>query len=306
MSARHICILGGSGFVGRQLLARLRLDGHRLKILTRTKRTRDRLFREISAEAVVADVHSRTVLEREFADCDTVINLVGILNEHGHDAREFLEVHTDLARAAALAARAVGVQRLLHMSALNANELDGASFYLRSKGAGNDVLVQALGDAVPWTIFMPSLIFGPGDGLTCRFAFLLKLSPLVFPLACPDARFAPVYIGDVVEAFARSLNDARTHGQKYELCGPETFTLKEIVEYVAHTAGLRRRIIPLSDALSRLQANVMEYLPGKPFSRDNYLSTKMDSVCGGSRPGLAALGIEPAPMSRIVPTYLGR
>lgn len=303
MTARHICILGGSGFVGRHLLARFRLDGHRLKILTRTERTRARLFRQISAEAVVTDVHDPAALEREFAGCDTVINLIGILNERGHDGSEFQRVHAELPRRIAQAARAAGVTRVLHMSALGAAP-DAPSLYLKTKSAGNAALTQALGDAVPWTLFMPSVIFGPGDGLTCRFAFLLKFLPFVFPLACPQARFAPVYVGDVVEAFARSLDDARTHSQEYELCGPEVFTLQQIVELTARTAQLRRKIIPLPDALSRLQAEIMEYLPGKPFSRDNYLSTRQDSVCDGKRPGLQVLGIEPTPMSKVVPTYL--
>lgn len=303
MTARHICVLGGSGFVGRHLLARLRLDGHRLKILTRGERTRARLFRQISAEAVVTDVHDAAALQREFAGCDTVINLIGILNERGHDGREFHRVHAAMPGTIAQAARAAGVQRVLHMSALGAAP-DAPSLYLKTKNAGAEALTRILGDAVPWTIFMPSVIFGPGDGLTGRFAFLLKFSPFVFPLACPRARFAPVYVSDVVEAFARSVEDTRSHGQHYELCGPDIFTLQEIVEFTAHVAGLRRKIIPLPDALARLQAGIMEYLPGKPFSRDNYLSAKKDSVCGGNRPGLTAFGIEPTPMNQAVPSYL--
>ncbi|MGH8529884.1 MAG: complex I NDUFA9 subunit family protein [Nevskiales bacterium] len=303
MSARHICILGGSGFVGRHLLARLRLDGHRLKILTRSERTSARLFRQISAEAVVIDVYNQALLEQQFAGCDTVINLIGILNERGHDGSEFQRVHAALPAGIARAAQAAGVTRLLHMSALGAAP-DAPSLYLQTKSMGNDALTQVLGNALAWTIFKPSVIFGPGDGLTCRFQALLKITPFVFPLACPQARFAPVYVGDVVEAFARSLDDARSHGQYYELCGADLFTLQEIVELTAHTARLKRKIIPLSDRLSRLQAEIMEYLPGKPFSRDNYLSTRQDSVCSGKLAGLGALGVEPTPMNKAVATYL--
>ncbi len=303
MSAHHICILGGSGFVGRHLLARLRLDSHRLKILTRSERVRTRLFREISAEAVVTDVYDEAALRHAFAGCDTVINLTGILNERGHDGREFKRVHTDLPSSIARAARAAGVKRMLHMSALGAAP-DAPSVYMKTKAAGNAALIEALGADIPWTIFMPSVIFGPGDGLTCRFAFLLKITPFVFPLACAGSPMAPVYVGDVVDAFARSLDDARSHGQHYELCGPDRFTLQEIVELTARSAKLKRKIIPLSDSLSRLQAEIMEYLPGKPFSRDNYLSAKQGSVCGGQRPGLSAFGIEPTSMNKAVPTYL--
>lgn len=303
MAPRHICILGGSGFIGRHLLARLRLDGHRLKILTRSERTRARLFRQISAEALVTDVYDEAALQRAFAGCDAAINLIGILNEPGHDGREFRRVHAELPRSIARAARAAGVKRFLHMSALGAAP-DAPSTYLKTKAAGNVAVTEALGTEIPWTIFMPSVIFGPGDGLTCRFARLLRFTPLVFPLACPDARMAPVYVGDVVDAFARSLDDARSHGQYYELCGPDALTLQEIVELTARTAKLRRKIIPLPDSLSRLQAAILEYFPGKPFSRDNYLSTRRDSVCTGARPGLAEFGIAPSAMNKVVPTYL--
>lgn len=303
MRSRHICILGGSGFVGRHLAARLRLDGHRLKILTRSARARARLFRQISAEALVTDVYDEAALQRAFAGCDTVINLIGILNERGHDGREFRRVHAELPASIARAARASGVQRLLHMSALGA-AADAPSAYLRTKAAGASAVNETLGTALPWTIFMPSVIFGPGDGLTCRFARLLRLTPFVFPLACPMARMAPVYVGDVVEGFARALDDAHSAGRHYEFCGPDILTLQAIVELTARTARLRRRIIPLPDRLSRLQAAVMEYLPGKPFSLDNYRSTKTDSICSGARPGLRALGIEPTAMNKAVPAYL--
>lgn len=302
MGAKHICILGGSGFVGRHLLARLRLDGHKAKILTRSSKVQQRLFCQMSAECVIADVYDEASLRREFAGCDTVVNLIGILNERGHDGREFSRTHAELPRTVAVAARAAGVGQILHMSALGASS-DAPSQYLRSKAAGSAALIEALGPEQRWTIFMPSVIFGHDDSLTRRFEFLLRWSPLL-PLACPGSRFAPVFINDVVDAFARVLDESEAHGQFYALCGPEEITLLELVRAVRNAAGLHRLIVPLPDALARLQANLMEYLPGKPFSLDNYRSAQRPSVCDGSLPGFKELGIEPSRFSEVLPSYL--
>src|SRR5690606_4508306 len=126
------------------------------------------------------------------------------------------------------------------------------------------------------TSFRPSVIFGPGDSFFNRFARLLKRVPLVFPLACPNARFAPVYVGDVAEAFARALKDPQLYGRRLALCGPREYTLQQLVAYTAECLGLRRLILPLPDFLSRIQAAIFDFVPGKPFSTDNYRSTLVD------------------------------
>jgi NADH dehydrogenase len=153
------------------------------------------------------------------------------------------------------------------------------------------------------TSFRPSVMFGPGDGLFSRFAQLLALAPLAFPLACPRARFAPVYAGDVAACFTAALDDPGTHGARYDLCGPEVWTLHQLVAYTAEQAGLSRWIIPLGDRLSQLQAWSMEWVPGKPFSRDNLRSASIDSVCSGPFP--ERFGIEPKSIDQVVPGYLG-
>ena len=194
--------------------------------------------------------------------------------------------------------RGVGVNRLLHMSALNA-AAQAPSHYLRSKAVGEEVVRRS---GLRWTIFRPSVIFGPHDSFVNRFAALLRLMPGVFPLACPDARLQPVYIDDVVHAYARALTDERTVGHQYNLCGPEACTLREIVARIAGWTGRRVRIIGLNRTLSFAQALVMEFAPGKPFSLDNYRSLQLDSVCPGPFP--AIFGLEPASLETIVPTYL--
>ena len=158
-------------------------------------------------------------------------------------------------------------------------------------------------DGIAVTSFRPSVIFGPGDSFFNRFAGLLALSPFAFPLACPQARFAPVYVEDVVRAFLTALDDDATAGQRYELCGPRTYTLRELVAYTARISGRRRLVVGLGDRLSRLQGQVLERVPGKPFSTDNYLSTKTDSVCSSN--GFERLGIAPRSVESIVPGYLG-
>jgi NADH dehydrogenase len=146
------------------------------------------------------------------------------------------------------------------------------------------------------------VIFGPDDSFFNRFAALLKQLPGPFPLACPNARLSPVYVGDVVEAFSRALEDRKTWKRQYELCGPRSFTLRELVRYTAEQLGKRKIIIPLPDAVARMQAHIFGLLPGKPFSYDNYLSLQIDGICKDS--GLDALGITPTDIDEVVPFYL--
>lgn len=305
MAHQTICVLGGTGFVGRHLLDRLAAEGRRLRVLTRDAVAHRELTVLPTVELVEADVHDPATLARQLAGCDAAVNLVGILNEGRGRGRTFREAHVELPRRLVAACREAGVRRLLHMSALNADARAGASAYLRTKGEGED-LVHAAADArLHVTSFRPSVIFGPGDSFLNRFVALARLSPLVFPLACPEARFAPVHVGDVAEAFARALDDPHTHGRRYPLCGPREYTLRELVAYALRTAGLRRVVVGLPDWVSRLEAAVLEHVPGRPFTRDNYRSLQVPSVCAGGN-GLRELGIEPTPLEAVAPRYLGR
>jgi NADH dehydrogenase len=206
----------------------------------------------------------------------------------------------DLTEKVIAACRANGVRRLLHMSALNADATEGTSHYLRTKGQAEEKVRAA--EEICSTIFRPSVIFGPEDSFFNRFAWLLRTFPLAFPLACPKARFAPVYVDDVAEVFIRSLKRPDTCGKRFNLCGPHSYTLEQLVTYTAHCIGARRWIIPLPDMLSRLQASVFDFVPGKPFSTDNYLSAQVDSVCAGN--DFEFFGIMPASLESRVPAYL--
>ncbi|MEO5573939.1 MAG: complex I NDUFA9 subunit family protein, partial [Gammaproteobacteria bacterium] len=298
MKIMTVCILGGTGFVGRQLVRQLTESGHQLRVLTRRReRHRDLLVLPNLSLAEV-NIHDVQVLTDQFSGCDAVINLVGILNEKGRDGSGFRRAHVELPRIVVQACRAAGVPRLLHMSALNAEAATGRSHYLRSKGEGEDLVHSAPDLQV--TSFRPSVIFGPGDSFFNRFGTLLRFSPLMFPLACPQARFAPVYVGDVASAFVQSLFESASFGQRYELCGPRIYTLKQLVEYTGQVIQVRRAVIGLGDALSRLQARILGWLPGKPFSLDNYHSLQTDSVCRGEFPAL--FNITPTALEAIVPS----
>lgn len=295
----HIVILGGTGFVGRHLAARLCGRGDRVTVLSRNRdREGLRALRVLpNLQVLNCHVYDEAALTNRFIGADAVINLVGILNERGRSGQGFHRAHVELAGTVVRAMKAAGVHRLLQMSALNAGR--GRSHYLRSRGEA-EALVKASG--LGWTIFQPSVIFGPGDGLFQRFAALLRLAP-VLPLARPDARFAPVYVGDVVEAFVHCLHDPASVHQSYELYGPDTLTLAGIVRYTARQMGLRRVVLPLPDALGRMQGLVFDFIPGKPFSTDNFLSLQIDAV--GGIDGLYRLGIPKTPIERVVPMLLG-
>jgi len=299
MAIHTIAILGGSGFVGGHLCARLAPAGHNLRVVTRNfERHRDLLVLP-NVDVVEANPHEPAALSRALAGCDVVINLVGILNERSHDGSGFRRAHVEFPRKVIEACRANGIQRLLHMSALGA-DIYGPSHYQRTKGEGERLV---LASGLHATTFRPSVMFGPGDSFLRRFARLLRLSPMVFPLAVPDARFATVYVLDVVEAYARAIDNSATHGQSYELCGPHEYTLLQLVRYVSKITGTSRLIIPLPRWVSHMQADIFEYLPGKPFSRDNYLSALVPNVCKSPFPPI--FGIKPTPLEEIAPNYLG-
>ena len=296
----NICVLGGTGFVGTELITRLAREGYWVRVPTRSAGHGQHLRVLATVELVAANVHDPRTLGQLLAGMDVVINLIGILNESGRAT--FQSVHTDLAAKVIAAARGAKVRRLLQMSAVGADRERGPSRYLRSKGEA-EALIRAAAAQLDFTIFRPSVIFGPGDSLTNRFAALLRLSGGFLPLARAQARFAPVYVGDVADAFVRALDDRRSVGATYELCGPQILTLEEIVRLTAAVAQLPCRILRLPDALGRLQAAVLGMVPGKPFSLDNFRSLTADSVC--REDGLARLGISPAHMMALLPFYLG-
>jgi NADH dehydrogenase len=302
MSQDTICLLGGTGFVGQHLVHSLTGAGYRVRVLTRRRERHRALLVNPAVTLIEADVHSEDTLRQQFSECDMVINLVAILNDSAKDGSGFHKVHVELPEKIVAAAVATGVPRLLHMSALNADPADPHCRYLKSKGEGEQIMHAAADSGLVVTSFRPSVIFGPGDSFFNRFASLLKLSRPLMPLACPDSRFAPVYVGDVCAAMLRSLDNA-TGGERLELCGPETRTLEALVGYTRDQLGICCAIVGLGDGASRLQARVLGMMPGQPFTLDNYHALQHDSVC--TENALPGLGITPTPLDAIVPAYLG-
>lgn len=300
MTSHPIGLLGGTGFVGSVLVSRLARAGHAVRVLTRDRHRHRALWPLPGVELRDCDVHDGAALTAALEGCGTAINLVGILNERGHDGRGFERAHVQLAATLVAACQAAGVERVVQLGSLRAAE-DAPSHYLRSKARAERVIREHARD-LAWTILRPSVIFGRHDQFLNRFAALLAVSP-VLPLARIDARFQPVYVGDVAEAMIRCLDRTDTIGEVYELGGPHLVTLGNLVRYVAALQGRRRLVAGLPDALGALQAALLGLLPGKPMSLDNFRSLALDSVC--ARDGLARLGIVPSSLEAIVPTYLG-
>jgi uncharacterized protein YbjT (DUF2867 family) len=298
----RICVIGGTGFVGSELVARLAARGHFVRVPTRVFANGKHLLVLPTVNVVVANVHSPRVLSRLFDSMDVVINLVGILNEPLLGGSSFRSTHADLTAKIVEAAKGMRLRRLLHMSALGADAKDAPSYYLRTKGEAERIIRQAK-DHLDYTIFRPSVIFGKRDSLSNRFAGLLSLSGGFMPLARAKTRFAPIFVDDVAEAFARAIPDRKTYGESYDLCGPRTMTLAEIVRTTARAAHLKCFIVPIPDFLARIQGMMLGLLPGRPFTLDNYRSLTVDSVCKEN--GCEKLGIAPQSMEGILPLYLG-
>lgn len=295
MELKNVCVIGGSGFVGRHVVHLLAAQGCDVRVPTRNRERAKHLILLPTVDVLDANVHAETELAALTRGVDAVINLVGVLHD-ARGSRGFEQAHVALTRKVIAACQANGVRRYVHMSALGADS-NGPSKYQRTKGAA-EALVRA--SNLDWTLFRPSVIFGRDDSFLNLFAMLLKLAPVMF-LASPNARFQPVFVEDVARAFVRSLADLAAYGKSYDLCGPRVYTLRELVELVGAITGRRRPIVGLNDVLSYLQAFALELLPVKLMTRDNYYSMQVDSVSSQPFP----FGIQPAAIEAVVPAYLG-
>ena len=295
MKHDKIVVLGGSGFVGRHIMNVLASQERDVIVPSRAREHAKALFLLPRAEIPEVDVRDASALAAATRGADAVINLVGILHETRHAS--FTDIHVGVTEAVIEACRTNGIRRLVHMSALNADPA-GPSAYLRSKG---EAQARVMASGLDWTVFQPSVIFGPEDRFLNLFAFLAKFMPVIY-LARADARFQPVYVGDVAAAMVAALDDDSTIGQCYPLCGPTIYTLRELVAFAASQAGYRRLIVGLPEGLAIAQACVLEHLPGKLMTRDNLLSMRVDSVCNCPFP--AVFGGSPRAIEDTVPAYL--
>ena len=281
---RHLLILGGSGFIGTQLAFTLANRGWRVTVPSRRPHRNRALLVHPNIRLVEANIIDPAELATLCQGKQAVINLVGILNERRKG--DFRRFHVDFIKSVVEACSSNGIHRLLHVSALGADQASGSSLYLRSKGEGENLLHTFGQRGLNVTSFQPSVVFGKNDDFINRFAGILRLCVGFFPLACADSKLAPVYVGDLVEMMADSLDDRATYGKRHTACGPEEFTLRQICELIIDSLNLPVRILPLGNGLSKLQALVLQNLPGKLFTMDNYRSLQTDNICkdGGNCP----------------------
>jgi uncharacterized protein YbjT (DUF2867 family) len=295
-----ILLIGGSGFIGGHVARRLAARGLRVTVATRRRERAKHLFTLPTVEVVEADIYDAAALARLCAGQDAVVNLVGVLKGGNGEpyGPGFSRAHVELPGSVARAAWAANIPAFVHVSALKA-AADAPSGYLRSKAAGETAVRAAFPHA---TIFRPSVVFGDGDSFLTMFARLLKYAPIM-PLASPEARFQPVWVGNVADAIVESLLRPEAEGKTFELCGPREYSLRELVEFTCQVTGRRRLVVGLSPLLSWLQAYALETVGG-PMTRDNLRSMSVPNVC---QSGCALpFNLAPAALEDVAPRYLSR
>lgn len=303
LQGQRVTVLGGTGFVGRHLCYALVTAGAQVTVLTRNPNRHRALEVLPSLELVGAQISHQPTLMQYFKDADVVVNLIGILNEKGHRGEGFYKIHSALAKMVIAACDENQVGQLLHMSALGVSAQEKLSFYLHSKGLAESWVHQHKKGVTQVTSFRPSIIYGPGDSFFNRFARMLKMSVGVLPLPAWQAVFYPIYVGDVVFAMMSSVDNKESFGESYELCGPEKYQLYDLVDYTRKLLKKRTFILKVPNKMSRLMASFMEYLPGKPYSLDNWRSTQIDAVCRRSYESL--FHRRPKKITTVVPDYIG-
>ncbi len=302
MNKPRVALFGGSGFVGTVLANQLVRGGFGLRIFTRDREHARELWLLPDTDVVVLDVADEERVAHALVGCGAAINLIGILNERRDDGADFRRAHVETVQHLIKACKQARVPHLLHMSALKAGT-SAPSHYLRSKGEAEKILQTESGRQLHSTVIRPSVIFGRHDDFLNRFAALLRLAP-VLPLTGAEALLQPVYVGDVVAAILALLSRSTSAVHSVvEVGGPTVMSLREIVAYVAQLSGHSALILPLSGKLATLLAWCMEWVPGKPLTRDNLRSLSVASICEAEN-GLLTLGIRPTPMQEIAPAYL--
>ena len=301
-----VTVFGGSGFVGRHVIRALAKRHYRIRVAVRRPELSGHLQplgRVGQIHAVQANVRHRGSVAAAVRDADVVVNLVGILFERGR--QRFDAVQTAGAEAVAQAAALHGA-RLVHMSALGADEAS-PSAYARSKAAGEAAVLAAAPGA---TIFRPSIVFGPEDDFFNKFAALARMMPALPLVGGGKTRFQPVFAGDVAAAFAAAAAGETKPGTTYELGGTEVLSFRELMEYVLATIQRRRLLLPTPFWLAKAQAALLQLMPTPLLTRDQVELLRRDSVVSeaATREGrtLRGLGIESTSMQAIVPSYLWR
>lgn len=297
MTIKSVCVLGGAGFVGSSIVAKLDAAGYQVKVLTRRREAGKHLILLPNVQVVECDVMNNHALKLALTGSDAVINLIGILHENSQNT--FEENHHQLPRRVAQLCENLDIYRFIHMSALQAST-HAPSQYLISKAKGESA-IKEFNKKLDITIFRPSVIFGRNDRFLNLFASLVKYLPII-ALAKPQARFQPIWVEDVASCFVNALENTTTYDKTYELGGPNTYTMRELVQKVMGILGKQRTIFGLNDSLSMVQAFTMEFLPIKLMTRDNVKSMSLDNVT--HQPIASELNVNLTPLEAVVPEYL--
>lgn len=293
-----VTVFGGGGFIGRYVIQQLVKSGWRIRIAERDP-GRAYFLQPLGwvgqFQFVSADIRKRESVERAVAGASAVINLVGILKG------DFLGFHVDGARNVAEAAAAAGARSLVHVSAMGASA-DSDSRYGRSKGEGEAAVRSAFPGA---TIIRPSVVFGPEDNFTNRFASMARRLP-VLPVIGGDSKFQPVYVADLGRAISAAALDPEQHGGKiYELGGPQVVTMAELNRLICEATGRAGKMtVPVPDALGGMIASLTGWMPGAPITSDHWKMLQRPNVASGDLPGFEAFGIRPEPLGALAETWL--
>ncbi len=315
-SQQLVTVFGGSGFLGRHVVRALVKRGYRVRVAVR----RPDLAGFLQPLGTVGQIHSVQANQRypdsvaaAIKGADAVVNLVGILQESGRQS--FAGIHANGARAVAQACAALGVPRLVQISAIGANK-DSKSSYGRSKAEGEAAVLALVPGAV---VLRPSIMFGPEDGFFNRFAALARMLPVLPLVGGGETKFQPAFVGDVAEAIALAVDGAVAGGRIYELGGPEVKSFRELVAYICEVTGRKRLLVSLPFPLARLQARIIEIvdmltlglLPNElKLTRDQVTLLESDNVVSHAAKAegrdFAGLGIAPSSVEAVVPSYLWR
>jgi uncharacterized protein YbjT (DUF2867 family) len=295
-------VFGGTGFLGRAIVARLAAEGARVRVAARRPEAAAGAAAPAGAakiERVAADLRDAAAVARAAEGADWLVNAVGLYRERGDET--FRAIHVDGARNLAAAAARGGAEALVQISGIGADPAS-RSPYVRARAAGEAAVREAFPAA---TILRPSVLFGPGDDFFTSLAGILRRAP-VFPLFGDGAtRLQPVYVADAADAVHRALSRPDARGRIYELGGRQSYSYRRLIELVMAQIGVRRPLLPLPFALWELQARLLAPLPNPPVTRDMIALMRRDNVPDPARPGFAALGLEPAAVEDILPGYLG-
>jgi uncharacterized protein YbjT (DUF2867 family) len=303
-----VTVFGGSGFVGRHVVRALARRGYRVRVAVRRPDLAGHLQPLGGVGQIVAvqaNLRNRDSVDRAVIGADHVVNCVGILFESGRNT--FGSVQEFGARAVAEAARAAGIG-LTHISAIGADS-NSESDYARSKGMAEEAITKILPDAV---ILRPSIVFGPEDGFFNKFAEMARFSPALPLIGGGETRFQPVYVGDVAEAVARSVDGTVAGGKIYELGGPRVMSFKDVLEEILEITLRKRALLPLPWGLASLIGKIATFIPfiDPPLTDDQVVLLKSDNVVSDEaikqNRTLAGIGIPQTTVEAILPTYLAR